>query len=137
MKIRGCQLLLGVVLGFSAFAAAAGASSGTFTVEIKLINSGGADANGTCVSQSLSEQTNALVQVVCQTGQFVSIAPLPGKAFLGTHGGAFRYTLGAGRLSTTQLSGEASPYMGAGTVTALRIYNANGADGPLEMLVSF
>jgi hypothetical protein len=29
------------------------------------------------------------------------------------------------------------PFVGAGTVTALRIYHADGKDGPLELLVSF
>jgi hypothetical protein len=89
-----------------------------------------------CISETLSEQTNGMVRVVCGSGQFVSISPFPGKPFLGTHGGAFRYTLGAGGF-TGLLHGQATPFTGAGTVTALRIYNANGSDGPLEMLVSF
>lgn len=143
MKTLTRRAWLGVFASLWASLAAAGTGSAFLSVSITLHNpsatestaSGGSSA--ACVSETLSEQTNALVRVVCGTGQFVSITPLPGKAFLGTHGGAFRYTLGAGRLSTAQLSGEASPYAGAGTVTALRIYNANGVDGPLEMLVSF
>lgn len=147
--------------------AAAGTSSGSFTVTIRLNNpdavqpaptaagstavaagtaavtpapvTGGkvAVASDVCVSQTLSEQTNSLVQVVCKTGQFVSITPLPGKPFLGTHGGAFRYSVNANNVSGLTMFNAAGVNNGAGTVTALRIYNANGSDGPLEMLVSF
>jgi hypothetical protein len=49
-----------------------------------------------CTSETLTEPTNAVVRVVCATSQFVSIAPSPGKPFLGTHDGAFRYNLGTG-----------------------------------------
>jgi hypothetical protein len=90
-----------------------------------------------CVSQTLSEQNNALVQVTCATGQFVSITPIPGRPFLGTHGGAFRYRFDSGKSSGGGQSGQDNPFVGTGTVTALRIYNADGSGGPLEMLVSF
>lgn len=89
-----------------------------------------------CVSQSLSEDTHAEVRVVCQTGQFVAIEPAPGKPFAGSHGSAYRF-----HLPFTVVGGalvaNADPYLGAGTITALRVYNVNGGDGPLEMLVSF
>src|SRR4051812_13432363 len=48
---------------------------------------------GVCFSRSLSEKTGAVVQVACDSGQFVSIEAVPGQRFLGVHGGAFRYTL--------------------------------------------
>lgn len=112
----------------------AGQAGGQFNVQIKLNQQG--TAPGVCISQSLSEQTNALVQVACQTGQFVSITPYPGKPFLGTHGGAFRYHFSGNNVSGGMLD-AGKPYIGAGTITALRIYNANGSDELLEMLVSF
>ncbi|MBI2728214.1 MAG: hypothetical protein HYX42_18400 [Polaromonas sp.] len=147
--------------------AVAGTSSGLFTVTIRLNNpnaiepapvtgisepvtggsvavvpppvTGGkaAVASDVCVNQTLSEQTNSLVQVICTTGQFVSITPLPGKPFVGTHGGAFRYSVNANNVSSVTMFNANGANNGAGTVTALRIYNANGSDGPLEMLVSF
>jgi hypothetical protein len=89
-----------------------------------------------CVSEWLSDRTHAEVRVVCQTGQFVEIEPSRGKPFLGTHGSAYRF-----HLPFTVVGGalvaNADPYLGAGTITALRVYNVNGGDGPLEMLVSF
>ncbi|WP_411878437.1 hypothetical protein [Polaromonas sp. YR568] len=86
-----------------------------------------------CTSETLTEPTNAVVRVVCATSQFVSIAPSPGKPFLGTHDSPFRYNLGtgaAGNATTTTTTG-------ASTVTGLRIYNAYGSAGPQEMLVRF
>jgi hypothetical protein len=128
----------------------AGTSAGLFTVNISLSNPNGitaaapaavpgspSAAPAVCISQTLSEQTNAMVQVICGTGQFVSIMPSPGKPFLGTHGGAFRYNFDGGKVSGVQLLDAVSAFTGAGTVTALRIYNANGSDTALEMLVSF
>lgn len=113
----------------------AGQASGQFNVQIKLNQQ--ETAPGVCISQTLSEQTSALVQVACQTGQFVSITPIPGRPFLGTHGGAFRYGFNGNNVSGGSMFNAGNPYIGAGTITALRIYNADGSDGPLEMLVSF
>ncbi|MDB5966764.1 MAG: hypothetical protein JWQ72_3264 [Polaromonas sp.] len=142
--------LIGVIPGLCAAATA----SGFLTVTISLDNPNGAipaipatgatpapvaakttslAASGVCISQTLSEQTNSMVQVACGNGQFVNISPIPGRPFLGTHGGAFRYNFSG----LTSAFGTDSPYTGGGTVTALRIYNANGRDGPLEVLVSF
>jgi hypothetical protein len=93
--------------------------------------------SGLCLSHTLSEQTRASVVVVCRSGQFVSIAPLPGVPYLGVHGGAFRYSIGF----------HTEPFLwdGPGTVTALRLYDLSLQDRPLdaqqlrllEMLVSF
>ena len=116
----------------------AGSASGGFSVEITLNGANGAVLPpGICISQTLSEKTNATVQVVCNSGQFVSIDPRPGSRFLGTHGGAYRYKLDAGRFFGQIPSGEAFAFVGNGTITALRIYNTDGNDGPLELLVSF
>jgi hypothetical protein len=90
-----------------------------------------------CISQTLSARTQAEVQVACSTGQFVDIEPADGKPFLGTQGNAFRYRIPF----TSQMGGwlvaNADAYLGAGTITALRIYNVNGSEGPVELLVSF
>ena len=149
MKTLSCRTWLAIVASLWAGLAAAGTGSSFLHVSITLHNPngvvvppapGGSPAPVTrpsvCISETLSEQTNGMVRVICGTGQFVSISPFPGKPFLGTHGGAFRYALGPGGF-TGWLTSQAMPYTGAGTVTALRIYNANGSDGPLEMLVSF
>ena len=148
MKTLPHSAWLGLALSLWAGLATAGTDSAFLNVSITLHNPnavvqpapGGSQVPisrpSVCISETLSEQTNGMVRVVCGTGQFVSISPFPGKPFLGTHGGAFRYALGAGGF-TGLLHGQAAPFSGAGTVTALRIYNANGSDGPLEMLVSF
>jgi hypothetical protein len=106
---------------------AAGTASGSFAVNITLTQPGatpGAGASGICTSQSLSDQTGAVVQVVCRTGEFVSIGPRPGGRFIGTHGGAYTYSFG--------------PSLGgSGTITSFRVYSLEGTEGPIDMLVSF
>lgn len=104
--------------------------TGSFHVNISMTS-----RPGLCLSESLSAATNASVQVVCQSGQFVSIDPSPGRAFLGVHGGAFRYFLLPS--GSTLLGGGISPFMGKGTVTELRLYNVGSPDEPLEVLISF
>jgi len=92
---------------------------------------------GICTSQTFSDATNATVRVLCSTGQFVSIEPIPGRPFAGTHGGAYRYNFGPSHRLSVGLGDSAQLYIGTGTVTALRIMNLQGSEAPLEMLVSF
>lgn len=92
---------------------------------------------GVCVSSTLSAQTNALVKVVCGSDQFVSIEPVQGKPFLGTHGGAYRYVFAPNTVIPYSLLGESDPHIGSGTVTSLRVLNLNALHDRLELLVSF
>jgi hypothetical protein len=103
---------------------------------------------GVCFSRTLSEQTGAVVQVACDSGQFVSIEAVPRQRFLGVHGGAFRYSMSISRdrsvyqAAATDASGWRT---GWGTVTMLRLYDLTvpgkpgelWADRPLELRVSF
>lgn len=138
-----------MALAFCALAAQAGESSRQFNVVITLnrtpggpgVAGQGPDAFGRCTSSALSSATGAVVQVVCQTGQFVSIAPDPSKPFLGTHGAAFRFSVGSGgaAMGPWQTAGS-DPFAGASSMTAMRIFNDNdnsASSGPVEMLVSF
>jgi hypothetical protein len=106
--------------------------TGAFNVNISLTAK-----PGLCLSESLSESTGAAVHVVCESSQFVSIDPRPGRPFLGTHGGAFRYLFGSGNTLSSQYGGMPNPFIGTGTVTELRIFNADSPDAPLEILISF
>jgi len=103
---------------------------------------------GVCYSRSLSEKTGASVQVVCDSGQFVSIEAVPGQPFLGVHGGAFRYSMSIDRDRSVYDAAAKDPFgwrTGWGTVTMLRLYDVQHAGGPgdfwadrpLELLVSF
>jgi hypothetical protein len=103
---------------------------------------------GVCYSKSLSEKTGASVQVVCDSGQFVSIEAVPGQPFLGVHGGAFRYSMSIDRDRSVYDAAAKDPFgwrTGWGTVTMLRLYDVQHAGGPgdfwadrpLELLVSF
>jgi hypothetical protein len=129
--------------------AAGGTASASFGVNILLIPPGGGVAvtstgspaanpigspSGSCISASLSERNGALVRVVCASGQFVSISPSPGQRFFGTHGGAYGYYFGPayGAIHRTAYGGA-----GGGTITSFRVYSIEGADGPLDLLVSF
>jgi hypothetical protein len=131
---------------FGAGAPAGAATSGAnFGVMVTLSNPGATvtstgptasaqSPSGICSSQSLSERTGAVVRVVCGTGQFVSIGPREGRRFLGTHGGAYGYYFGPayGAIHRTAYGGA-----GGGTITSFRVYSIEGADGPLDLLVSF
>jgi hypothetical protein len=116
-----CSLLVG--------GAAAMGASASFQVSIDIRR-----APERCTSATLSAASHADVQVICATGQFVTIEVAPGRHFLGTHGAAFRYVLDAGGVVPSELLLNADP---RGTVTSLRVYNANVEQEPLEMLVSF
>ena len=144
---------LGLLLCSSLASSQAATSAGQFSVNITLngthtgsvasagVNTAAQSAPGVCISQTLSEQTNALVRVVCGTGQFVSITANPNVRFLGTNGAAFRFVLSANDTnSDSQLLGQGRTndfYPGVGTVTAWRIYNVNGSEGLLEVLLTF
>ena len=148
------KLLPGICLLLAGVACSANQASSGFLVLVDLNSSNSAFLQGAvqgttrsasqsiCISQSLSEQTNAVVRVLCGTSQFVSISPSPSRRFLGTHGGAFNYVLSPGKTGSDPLSDGISAlskdfYPGTGTVTALRIYNVDGSDGPLEVLLTF
>lgn len=141
--------LAGAFAGLLASASFAQTSTGILSVSITLFNPGfllflpdapGAVpvlGPGACISETLGRQAQALVRVACGSGQFVSITPMPGKPFLGTHGGAFRYHIDVGAASTVLPADADSFYRDMGTVTALRVFNANDPDGFLELLVRF
>jgi hypothetical protein len=148
------KLLSGICLMLAGFASSADQASSGFQVLVNLnpqnsaasqVTTAGTTRStpqGICVSQSLSEKANAVVRVLCGTSQFVSITPNPNARLLGSHGGAFNYVLGSGRTSSESSSGGGLGqsndfYPGTGTVTALRIYNVDGSDGPLEVLLTF
>ena len=131
-----------VVSTFAAPAVNAGVVSGAFDVKVNLL----AQPTGICISSSLSQQTNAIVRVTCQGNQFVSIEARPGQAFVGTHGGAYRFALYRFGFSGTRpeqvdgyigIRGAVDDWIGTGTITGLRVLNLTERDERLELLVSF
>lgn len=140
----------------AAGAAAAGTASGTIGVSIVLnppgaggspgpttaggmsgASSGTGNAPGTCISDTLSEETGAVVHVVCASGEFVSISRRPGRRFVGSHGGAYNGYYFGPAFGAIHRSGSRESAGGAGTITSFRVYSIEEADGPLDMLVSF
>lgn len=105
--------------------ARAGEESAEFRVSVHL--------NQICVSQTLSELTQAEVKVFCPTGQFVQIEAAQGKPFTGSHGAAHRFHLPASALPPGVLIANADPLLGSGTVASLRIFNLQGDNAPLEV----
>lgn len=122
------------------FNCAAGSASGTFGVSITLSSggnaAGGVPANGVCVSETLSEQNGAIVRVACESGQFVSISPIPGGRFVGTHGGAYSYLFGS-TLRGVNVAGYGEFANGTGSVASYRIFGVTEVEGRLDLLVSF
>ena len=126
---------LGLACLSAVFTCAAG--SQTFGVSITLHGAGPtATTPGVCTSETLSEQSGATVRVVCQSGQFVSIGPTPGAAFVGTHGGAYSYYFGS-TLSGINVAGYGEFVHGAGSIASYRIFGVTEVDGRLDLLVSF
>jgi hypothetical protein len=75
-----------------------------------------------------------LVQVLCSTGQFVSINPKPGAPFI-AHGGAYSYYLSVG--TGSRIAGLSGLPAGAGTVTEFRVFKVDEANGIIDLLVGF
>jgi hypothetical protein len=125
----------------SAVAAQAGQAGASFKVHIQLTTPQTASQQaGVCISSVASQQTGAVVRVVCSSGQVVSIEAAPGTpAIAGVHGGAFRYSFGAGSLLApgAALAESELGFVGVGTVTALRVADLSGRRERLEFLVSF
>ena len=140
MKLRRilAKAALGLACLSAVFTCAAGSDSGTFSVRITLHRPGGASVNppGVCTSQSLSAENGAHVRVVCESGQFVSISPIPGVDFVGTHGGAYSYYFGS-TLSGINVAGYGEFAHGAGSIASYRIFGVTEVDGRLDLLVSF
>lgn len=127
------------VLAFAALTAPvcfAATASGAFNVKISL---SAPNERGICISSTLSQQTNALVKVICAGGQFVSIEPRPGSNFVGVHGGAWRFSFPKNAAIPAFLmgDGETQSGIGTGTVTAMRVLGLQERDETLELLVSF
>jgi hypothetical protein len=71
---------LGLALAGWMSCAGAGTASARFSVGIVLHGM----SAGVCVSRSLSDAAGAIVKVDCDSNQFVSIEPDPGRPFLGS-----------------------------------------------------
>jgi hypothetical protein len=137
VKLR--RILVKAALGLACLSAVFNCAAGsqTFGVRITLHAAGpAATTPGVCTSETLSEQNGATVRVVCQSGQFVSIGPTPGAAFVGTHGGAYSYYFGS-TLSGINVAGYGEFAHGAGSIASYRIFGVTEVDGRLDLLVSF
>jgi hypothetical protein len=133
MLLRWARPLLALAALLASLESAAGTGTGTFRVSITLGNPQGQST--LCTSQTLSESTGAAVQVLCSTGQFVSIGPRPGAPFAGVHGGAFTYYFSP--TPEFRLEESRSQLQGSGTVTEYRVYSRDRFDQFIDILVSF
>lgn len=103
-----------------------------------------------CTSETVSATAEAVVQVICSSGPFVTIEPAnprPRAAALaptvsGASGGAFRYVIGspeaalAGFVPLATTDGTTA-YPPEGTVTGFRVVGDSVADNHFELLISF
>lgn len=134
--------MIRAALCFAALIAAssciAGAGSSDVSVNITLATGTVAppEASGVCVSQTLSEQNGAVVRVVCESGQFVSISPLPGGRFVGSHGGAYSFHFGSS-YRAVNVAGFGEFAHGAASAAAFRVYGVTESSGRFDLLVSF
>jgi len=144
-----CACLIAIWAG----PATAGTAQASFGLKINLLNPGAPPPptvptptvptptvptptaqTGFCVSQSLSQKTNAIVTVVCKNDQFVNIEPQPGTSFSPVSGGAYRYLFTP---SVEMAQNDPLNIMGTGTITTMHIYREDGKEDTMEMLVSF
>ena len=130
---------LGLVGLGAVFNCSAGSAGRAFGVDI-ILNTGAPDAGGgpagTCINETLSEQNGATVRVACASGQFVSISPVPGAPFVGTHGGAYSYHFGS-TLRAGNAAGVGEFAHGAGSTASFRVFGVTEADGRLDLLISY
>lgn len=133
MALHSARPLLAIAALLVSLESAAGTGAGTFRVNITLGNAQGQSA--LCTSQTLSGSTGATVQVLCSTGQFVSIGPRPGAPFAGVHGGAFTYYFSP--TPEFRLEDSRSQFQGSGTVTEYRVYSRDRFDQFIDILVTF
>jgi hypothetical protein len=130
-------LIRGVVAALPLAAGANNTASAEFLVAVRLAP---AAHSGICVSEPLSEQTHAVFEVTCSSGHFVSLSPQPGRPFVGTHGGAFRF-LALPRSRGALPSPFLAPNLVADAlpeVAMLRVSSSRSTfDGQVEVLVSF
>lgn len=127
----------------AALPAAAGTASSQFFVQVTL-----APAAERCAGETLNQPSAAVVQVVCDAGSFVNIAPGPGTV-VGPQSTFFRYYIE--NASSVRTGATAMPAIGSlpqgnafmelqqsvGTVTGLRVVAESGADNHYELLISF
>jgi len=108
-----------------------GAAQASFAVQIRLDNS------SYCVSQVISGPGNAVVTVVCDSDQFVSISTQPGKSFYDTRGGAYFLWAEDPQKRNLMNSENAAWRSGYGTSTSMRIFFNDDLQELREMLVTF
>lgn len=121
-RLMACGGLACALVAALAASAQAGTITAQFPVQITLANplfAANAAAGTFCVNQALSQASQATVTVVCSTNQFVSIQPVAGNAFVGTHDGAYRFLLKPDLLVPP---GEAAGTAATRTVTTLQVY---------------
>jgi hypothetical protein len=127
-----CQFLAACVWLASTYASAGSLEQGIL-VRVELLS----HPSGLCISQSLSQQTQATVTVTCSSNEFVSIEAVPGQAYSLVHGGAHRWLPRNQGVSQAGIWREGTLGIGTGTVTGLRVLRVSEADERLELLVSF
>jgi len=112
-------------------------STAGFNVAVRLTP---ASHSGVCTSETLSEQTQAVFQVSCASGHFVSMLPIPNRPFAGTHASAFRFHLLASSRGTGSSGIGLTPGMNDSfpEVMTMRVFSGRSQlDEQVEILVSF
>lgn len=121
--------------------ASAGTTSSQFLVQVTIT-----PTVERCSGETLSQPAAAVVQVVCDAGSFVNIAPGPGT-IVGPQSTFFRYYIE----NASAIRSGSSPAIGSlsqdlpsmelqqsvGTLTGLRVVAESGADNRYELLISF
>lgn len=146
MLLKGVPMLRPLVLLATACAAslpaAAGTASSQFAIQVTV-----APARERCSGETVNQPSAAVVQVICDSGNFVNIAPGPGT-IVGPQSTFFRYYIenvssfrgGPAGLAGTFLPTDleaAELQQSVGTVTGLRVVAEAGADNRYELLISF
>ena len=127
---------LGLMLAASLAAAAAWSATATSQFSVRVVV-----GQEKCTSETVSRPTTAVVQVVCSSSNFVSIAPLRGGSLSGFSGSAFRSALAPAQASSgfaTIATPEGTSADGAvGTVTSFHLVTNSTTDNLYELLISF
>lgn len=125
--------LVGVLAGVGSLA---GTGAG-FDVHVRVYTP--AAGEQVCTSEARGDTRNAIVQVLCTVGPFVTIAPTPGQRTAVHTSEPTREEVrpDAPVVRGAGLTASFDPRVTVGTLTSLQVSSASESGSAIEMLVSF
>ena len=126
---------LALLAGLAVSQAIAETASAAFVVTVNLWPR--SQAATLCTAESQAGATSATVRVTCTESPFVRIDPVPTNPVGPAGGGPYHFSAAQEWIHVINQQDPTYSNDDSVKVSALRISNVAGSDGPLEMLVTF